>query len=64
MMRPRGDLRLELVRKGTHVLVGILVVLLVHLRILDVWLLGLAGLLVAAVIAYNYTYEKELLLKR
>ncbi len=61
--RPAGSLRAELVRKTTHVLVGILVVLLFRGGFLDTGIFGLLLLLFSAVVLFNYSYEKELLLK-
>jgi len=63
VVRPRGDARLELLRKTVHALVGLTIVLLFQGGILDTNLFGLLTIVFGGLVLYNYRYERELLLK-
>lgn len=60
-MHYRGKFSLELIRKTIHVLTGIFIVIAFQAGILTLGILGILILMIAALIAYNFKAEKELL---
>lgn len=61
--RHSGDLMMELVRKGVHIVSGILIVLGLETNLFDASLVGFLALVMGALILYNYRYEREILTK-
>lgn len=61
--RAHGSLREEIPRKAVHAGLGVFIVLLFHAEILSLPVYGLLTIVLGAAVFYNYTNEKELLMR-
>lgn len=60
-MAQQRDLKVELTAKSLHLLLGVLLVLLLRAEVLRLGVFGLLIVLYAALLLFNYRYERELL---